>query len=572
MGLTGEQKKYIRKNIGKYSPEEIGESLGIREKEIINYLGKKLSPEKLKKILSRFAPKSNIDDFNLKSFILENRIIFFFLFIAIIIVYGNSLNNDFVSDDIAGILTNPDIGKIEYVFSSFTGIIQRMIFYLVSEIFGLVPFYFRLFSIFFHIGTTFLVFSIMHLLYNKKLAIIVAFLFAVHPILVESVAWISGHPYVENGFFFLFSFFLYLIGKNNKKFYYFSVVFFLLSIISMERGFVMFSVFFLYEWFFGNLKENLKKLLPFFGICFFIAIITLGKIGSRISDLQSTHYLQPGTDNLLVKIPTSVATYFKLIFWPKSLSLYQTEMIFSTWQYQIALLVFIVYLGTIIWGYFKCRPISFWLIFFLIPISTTLSPLRIAWAVAERYVYLSTLGIIFVVGWIIYKFSEKRKFEMITFIIFWIIFGSLATRTIIRNFDWKNEESLWFATAKTSPSGPNIHNNLGYIYFQKNENEKALEEFQKAIDINPTYGDAYHNLGNTYYQMKKIKEAEESYRKAIEINPNLWQSHQNLAVLYHESGRSNLAIEEIKKAMEINPDNEELKKNYELLNSENTKK
>ena len=148
-----------------------------------------------------------------------------------------------------------------------------------------------------------------------------------------------------------------------------------------------------------------------------------------------------------------------------------------------------------------------------------------------------------------------------------ILIVALSIRTIVRNRDWKSEETLWIATEKISPSGPNIHNNIGAIYQQKGDLQKAIEEFSLAIQINPGYADAYHNLANTYQQAGMLQEAVDSYKKAIEINPNLWQSHQNLAAIYYNQGWYDLSLGEIKKALEINPNDPNLKQNMELLES-----
>ena len=97
---------------------------------------------------------------------------------------------------------------------------------------------------------------------------------------------------------------------------------------------------------------------------------------------------------------------------------------------------------------------------------------------------------------------------------------ALSVRTITRNADWKNQDTLWLATAKTSPSSPQNHNNLGDYYGRQGDLEKAAEEFKTAIKLKPNYGDAYHNLANIYHQMGEDDLAIENYRKALSFNPN----------------------------------------------------
>jgi len=402
----------------------------------------------------------------------------------------------------------------------------------------------------------------------RRLAIIAAALFAVHPILTESVTWISGSPYSQHGFFFLLFFIFYISSKQKPKLYYVALVFFLLSISVMSRSFAMLGVIFLYELFFGNLKAAWKKMLPLFIFGGVVAIFMLSQITYRLTALKEVYYMQPGTDSLLTKVPTSIFKYFQLILWPDKLTLYQTELFFNSWEYGLAVLVFLIYASSIVYFYKKNKLLAFWLIFFIVPLLPTLTPLRIAWSVAERYNYIGYLGIFVVIAYAFYKLTELKNIRVTTYSILGIILISLSIRTIIRNQDWQSEESLWLATVKVSPSGPNIHNNLGVIYQKKGEVERAIAEFKLAIRINPAYADAYFNLGNMYYQTQQWENTVQSYQKAVELNPNLWQAHQNLAALYFSQGWLDLAKTELQKALEVNPNDANLQQGLSAIEQE----
>jgi len=270
--------------------------------------------------------------------------------------------------------------------------------------------------------------------------------------------------------------------------------------------------------------------------------------------------------NPLVQIPVAVGSYLKLIFWPAALTLYQTEMAFSQAQYIVLLLISLFFLGTVIWSYFRNKNVFFWLVFFIVTLLPTLTPFKISWIVAERYVYLGTLGIIVVVAMLfdrILKLNENAK--MIGYFLLTVIIASLSIRTIFRNKDWKSEDTLWIATAQVAPSGQQIHNNLGDVYSRQGDLPKAVEEFKTAIEINPNYADAYHNLANTYEQMNQSDAAIENYQKALSINPKLWQSYQNLAQIYFNAGDFQKALENMKKALEIDPQNPQLQNNLKVI-------
>ncbi len=504
--------------------------------------------------------------FSFKHFLKENWLFILFLTGLVIVSYVNSLNNAFTSDDILGIANNADLGNFKFVFSSPLGFPQRLAYYFAFQLGGLNPAFFRMSNILFHLGTTLAAFLLLTLMAPRRLAIIAAALFAVHPILTESVTWISGSPYSQHGFLFLLFFTFYILSKQKPKFYYISLFFFLLSISVLSRSFVMLGVIFLYEWFFGSLKKAWKKMLPLFLFGGVVAIFMLSQITYRLTSLKEIYYMQPGTDSLLTKIPTSLFRYFQLIFWPDKLTLYQTEMFFTSWEYGLAVLVFLIYIGSIIYFYYKKNKLlSFWLIFFIVPLLPTLTPLRIAWSVAERYNYVGYLGIFVVVAYAFYQLLELKNIRITVYFILVIILFSLSLRTIIRNQDWQSEESLWLATAKVSPSGPNIHNNLGVIYQKRGEVERAIEEFKLAVIINPAYADAYFNLGNMYYQTQQWENTVQSYQKAVELNPNLWQAHQNLAALYSSQGWLDLAKTELQKALAINPNDPNLQQGMSLI-------
>ena len=572
MPLTSNQKHYIKKNIKKLSVEEITANLGISEKEICKFIKKRWGEDKFNKITNKKTDafgQFSAETENLKSFFSNNIFYFIALFFLIGLVYFNSLHNDFVSDDVTTILRNPQIGNFESTLTSWmVGSGHNLTNFIIFKIFGLNPLPFRLLNILLHLGSTWIVFLLVSTLANRRVAIITSALFAVHPILIESVTWISGGPYTLYGFFALLSLFFYIRSENSKKLYYASAVSFLLALWSSDKIIFFPLILIIYELSIGKLGKHWKKVFPFAIIDGVVTIKAFLAIGNRVSEIQSVSYQDAsGTQSLITKVPTAIATYLKLIAWPEKLSLYQTELNFSILAYILFLIISAILFGLWIYGWKKNRNVFFWLSFFVITISPTLTPFKISWVVAERYVYLGSIGIFVVFSmffvWLMEKIGEKYKYVFYGVMI--LIVAALSARTIYRNIDWKDEDHLWPATAKVASSGPNIHNNMGDVYARNGELEKASEEFKKAIEINPNYGDAYHNLANTYTSLGQTDLAIENYQKALSINPNIWQSHQNLASIYYSIGNYQKAYDEISKAIEINPGSQDLQKNKEMV-------
>jgi len=574
MTLTHSQKKYLKKNLNKLPLEKIAVNLGLNLQDILNFAKKNWPREKYQKLIKQnrlvtqtkdYLPVKN--NFNFKSFFFQNWKVFLFLAILVLGIYFNSLNNEFLSDDM-GIKNNPNINKISYFFKvPFNLSLREFVIFLTHKIFGLQPIFYRLSNIFFHLGSTWLVYFIISFFFTGIIPLIAATIFAVHPILAESVTWISGGPYSNGAFFGFLTILFYLLVNQNqrKKFYLFSLFSFIIASLFSEKLIILPIILLLYEFCFGQFKKNWRQLIPFFIFSFLFALKLLGLLGERVTSLETTYYQQPGLENPLIQIPIAISSYLSLIFWPKDLTLYHSELTFSQGQYFLRLGIFLLFLGLIIFFFKKDRRVFFWMAFFIISLLVTLTPLKISWVVAERYVYFGSLGIFVFIAWLISQTSRWFKNQKITWIISALIIIALSTRTVIRNNDWRNQDTLWLATDKTSPSSHQNHNNLGDLYARHGDYQKAVEEFQKAIELKPNYGDAYHNLANVYHQIQKDDSALENYQKALSFNPNLWQSYQNLAAIHFSQKNYQLAKEELEKAIQIKPDNTDLHANLGIL-------
>lgn len=493
----------------------------------------------------------------------NNWLYFLLLLFLILLTYGNSLNNAFLSDDLAEIVNNPNVGNLKFAITSHPfGFIRLIFYWLAFHIGGLNPILFRSINIFFHIGSVFLIYTIFSLLYSKRSAAFISAIFAVHPAISEAVVWISGGMYPQYTFFFLLSFLLYILPAKRKLFYALSPIFYLLSFMSHpQMPLALFLVFPLWELCFGNLKANWKKTIPFLVLAIAYVLINLGSLPERETTLQSVHYLEKGIDNPFVLVPLAITSYFELSLLPKTLTLYHSELNFGPINFAIRAAITLIFLAAVLISFKKSKFVFFWLSFFLIALSPTLTPFRLNWIVAERYLYLPLLGILTVVTLGLNKLTQLIKFRGADYVLLILILILLSQRTIFRNIDWKNEDNLWIATGKTSPSSPNTHNNLGDVYGRLGDKQKAVQEFQTAISLKPNYADAYHNLANTQRELGQMDKALENYQKALFYNPNLWQSYQNIAALYFQAKQYDLALENLQKAISINPKNLNLRNN-----------
>lgn len=512
----------------------------------------------------RYSLQDRIFGFNAGIWLRSNWKALCFLLVLVVLAYGNSLGNEFVSDDRTA-LANQAFDRLGYITSYPLTALRNSLYYTVFHVFGKIPAYFRLINMFFHLGNVFFIFLIVYLLSGARPAFFAAAILAVHPIEVESVSWISGGCHCQYAFFLLSAFLMYLFSIRNRVLLGASIFLFLLALLTACKAAVFPFILALFLFLFLDIKKKWKQLAPFFLIDVAGSVVYLAQLGSRLAILKTAFYSSRMFLNPLIQIPVAVSSYLELIFWPTSLTLYHSEMSFTVGQYFLKLFIFLLFLGAMGYFYKRNRRAFFWLSFFIIGILPVLLPVAIFCIVAERYVYFSSIGIFVVAALGFDRLCQAKKFNKAAWTLFFLVITALLFRTVYRNVDWRNEDNLWLAAAKTSPSCSQNHNNLGDYYMRHGKIREAVAEFKTAILLKPGYADAYHNLGGAYLEWGKVEKAVESYKKALFFNPQLWQSYQGLGAVYFEQGDCLLAEENFLKAIRLQPNNPELRVDLDII-------
>ena len=522
------------------------------------------------------------------------------LALLVFITYVNSLPNGFVSDDVTAIRDNPGINKTSLFWSPPILSPNSLILFIVHKFFGPDPAIYRGVNILFHLGYSWVIYFLLGLLFRPPTAFFAAALFAVHPILSESVTWISGGNYTQYGLFMLVSFLFYILSERKKKYYYLSLASFFVALLFTERAFIFPLILLSWELARGRLLCNWKKTVPFFLLGGLKVIPSLLSINKRFENLTTEYALKSRIENPLLQIPIAVSVYLQLIFYPTGFTFFHSKTAYTYFEYGWRSAVLMLYLGMLVYAYFSRRRMAFfWLCYFIIPLLPTLTPLRVASHIAERYVSAGVLGIFVLVALGRAKLSRMKRLKPAVYAGFALLLLGLSIRTMIRNTDWKDEHTLWAQTLKVSPNSVNAHNNLCASYVQKGEMDKAIQEATTAINLMPTYAHPYNNLAIIYVRMGRYQEAKEAYLKAVSLNPNLWQSYRGLGEIAFEQGnyavsrdyflkviellpqdaemRYNLgvvylklndkanALEELQKALELNPQHEKARQILELI-------
>lgn len=170
----------------------------------------------------------------------------------------------------------------------------------------------------------------------------------------------------------------------------------------------------------------------------------------------------------------------------------------------------------------------------------------------EHRLYLPTIGwsivvsssLLYVMKWL--QKGERLDINLLYYLVISVVVLCLSITAHRRNYIWKDEIALWSDVSSKSPRKARARYNLGFSYFNNGNLEKAIEEFQSALKINPYYIDASYSLGNVYLQKGQIEKAAIEYRNTIRLNPMHVEARNNLGVIYLQQGQIDKALEEFK--------------------------
>lgn len=460
------------------------------------------------------------------------------LVLAVAVLYLPTLDFNFVLDDHAGIERNNKIGDMTKVLDQPLLAPYYLLLNAISSVNGLEPNGFRFFNILFHLGVVVAGYLlVLRITKSSATAFFSELLFAVHPILTESVVWISSMSYPAYSVFIILSLIFYNESRvrNNK---YLLVPFFMsfvLALFSSEKALVLPFLIVIYEWLFGSIKKSWKVLAFGFLLVCFVAALLIFPFFSRIETFSATAVT--GTTELMnpaIQIPTVLGTYINLIFWPQRLTVYHLDEL----GIQVVPLVLnsallIAYLLGLVISYVKSKKIFFFLSVFLVASLPALIPIHVIQIAAERYAYLGTFGLITATVLALFMVVAKYKVNVIWLYALLLICAlALAWRTTVRAKDWESEMSLRLATLSSAPYSARAHNNVGIQLMNEGDDEAALVKFNKSISLKPDYSHPYHNIGHMLALRGRYAEAEPFYLKAMAINKYEWKTRQDLGQVY----------------------------------------
>jgi len=408
-------------------------------------------------------------------------------------------------------------------------------------------------SVIMHLIVTALVFRFILLLSgNSTIALIAALLFGIHPLHVESVAWAAERKDLLYGMFFVGALNMYVryIKSDGKyRLLIFSFLLFTLSIFSKAMAASLPPVLVLIDIYFAR-KVNARLVMekiPFFALAFLFGYIsahtasTTGQVSLNVFNLPERILI--ANFNLLAYVGKLIVPINLSSFYP-----YPARVDgHLAYYFYIAPFVVAALLFAVIRSFKNNRVIFFGAGFFVVTIILVLQLFPVGpTIISERYSYLSSIGFFFVVAWAFVKLiKEKPAMKTVAAFALGVYCIFLSATTYARCDVWKDSITLWDNVLKQFPNVGVALNNRGNIYGkEKGDLDRAMADFNRSIQYDPTYENAYVNRGIVFCLRGNFDAAIKDFNKALELKPDYFDARFNRGIAYTQTGSIDKAIED----------------------------
>ena len=443
---------------------------------------------------------------------------------------------------------------------------------------GLDPFSYLLVNYLFHIVNTLLVFYFIWSISgnNKFIAAFVAIIFGIHPMHVESVAWVAERKDVLYTFFFLLALIQYWKFSSNGKRSHFWIcfIFFVLSLLSKPAAIVLPFVLLLLDYWKGRpfTAKVFAEKIPFFVLSILFGIITV-KIQSP-SAMAGLHVFSI-SDRLFFACYVLMIYFFRF-FVPSPLSAFHPFPLSNAIPWEIyASPIFVLALLTAFWFLRKNKVVVFGILFYVINLLLVLQVISIGLTiVSERYTYVPYIGLAFMFATLVSRIKIiPPKISIAVAGLLTIAFGIL---TFQRTKVWKNSGTLWTDALKTYPTTPyarsNRANYLSKLALRPDQKpfvdsiyKVAFNDCAIALASRPNHAPAFEYRGLMYLDRQMIDSAFEDANALIRLKPNSRIAYDIRATCYSKRNEHAKALADYEKCISIKPDDHRSHYNKALI-------
>jgi len=522
--------------------------------------------------------------------------IYFALAASVILVFQQVRNFDFVNLDDGGY-----VYENQHVLNGLTGDgviwafttgdeanwhpLTWLSLMLDCELFGPDPGRIHLVNVLLHLANTLLLFAILKKITGSLWpSAFVAAAFAIHPMHVESVAWIAERKDVLSTFFFLLTLAAYAgYVKRPSIFRYFAALtIFALGLMAKPMLVTLPFVLLLLDYWplnrfevsvpvkktgrqtcksapAANKHSTLYRLIiekiPFFALAAVSSIITF--IVQRNSGAMMNTYILSLAERCANAL-LSYARYTGKLFWPRNLAVFYPfdagGIPAGLLALSVLLLAGVTFLAFGLGRSRKYLPVGwFWFVGTLIPVIGLVQVGLQSYA--DRYTYIPSIGLFILVAWglpeLLSKWPYRKAVLGVSMAVVLTAMGFCAHR---QAGYWKDSVTLFSRALKVTQNNHVAYYNLGNAYGNLGRHQEAVEAYKQAIRFKPDHADAHINLGAAYGSLGRYQEAIEAYKQAIRFKPDDADAHYNLGAAYGNLSRYPEAIEAFKQAIRFKPD------------------
>ncbi len=496
------------------------------------------------------------------------------LILAVLAVFWQAREFGFVQlDDNTYVTQNPHLRSgltaegIRWAFGTtsceFWHPLTWLSFLLDFELFGLHPGGYHLTNVVWHLLATLLLFALFCRMTGClwRSAFVAAF-FALHPLHVESVAWVSERKDVLSAFFWMLTLYLYVYytEKPALKRYLpvvFSFVCGLMSkpmVVTLPLVMILLDVWPLKRLNFDRegLLQQLKEKLPLLTLsAVFTAVTIYAQYRPAGRDLQFP--LASRAANAFV----SLVTYLQKTLWPTHLAAFYPFPDHIPALKAVAAVALILLITASAAAAAKRLPFLFvgWF-WFLICISPVAGVVPIGdFAMADRFHYLPSIGLSVILAWglpaIIKNDTLAKKFLLAAAGLFLLAMGIVSYQ---QTTVWKNSLALAEHTLNATRNNFMAHNGLGVALMREGKIQEAVAHFNQAIALAPHKSHLYSNRGIAHHQLGNHQSALEDFNRAISIDPRNESAYNNRGCLYNDLGQHQKAVDDLSAAIRLKPD------------------
>jgi protein O-mannosyl-transferase len=504
-------------------------------------------------------------------------------------VFGQVRNFDFVNyDDPIYVAQNSHISNglsydsIIWAFTTPNGgnwlPLTWLSLMLDCQLFGTDAGRIHLVNVFFHLANTLLLFVIFRKITTSVWpSAFVAAAFALHPMHVESVAWITERKDVLSTFFFLLTLAAYIGYVRHRGYfrYLLTMVLFIFGLLAKPMIITLPFVLLLLDYWplnrFSSPKanpklnrsapQNLNQILiekiPFFAISGISSLITF-LVHRNFGDFFDLTEIPLGSR--IANSVLSYAIYIGKLFWPQKHAVFYPYNVSDYPFWQIALCVFLLVAVSIfvicLYRTQKYLLVGWlWFLGTLIPVIGIIQSGEQAYA--DRYTYIPYIGLFIMITWGIAELSANWPYQKIILGgLMLIILGGMRIASYRQVSYWKNSFTLFSHVLDVNPNNKLAHNQLGVYLVDKGKLDEAVLHYKVAIKIDNNYSDAYNNLCVAYNRIGNFDKSLEYGQEAVRTAPNEPTSHFNLGIAFYQKGIFDQAVQHWRETVRLNPKHE----------------